>query len=59
MEIEEMAIHLAKVCSRPNLNSTDYAIQLFIELHVLPKSLRGYTCEEMEKYILTYLSLHF
>lgn len=29
-----MAIHLAKVCSRPNLNSTDYAIQLFIEQKV-------------------------
>jgi hypothetical protein len=56
MSAKEMAERLANICYGPNTASRDdWAVQLFIEIHVLPEDIGSYTKEEMEMIISAYL----
>jgi hypothetical protein len=58
MEKQEMIEKLAQICYRPKLeDDEDYAVQLFIETLVLPKSKKGpYTLLEMRKYVEEFIN---
>ena len=56
MTNEKIAELLGKLCYDAHEKETDYAVQLFVERVVLPKSIISYNAEVMQEFILKYLN---